>query len=101
MTREQAKKNLIALGVAEPTDEQVTNYLNQHNGEVRSIRKMQISGRRKLIRQRSSKSSWMRLGSRTLRKLKKNRRQGRQQNKGQQIYRSSLPRWRLKGFCKS
>ncbi len=35
MTREQAKKNLIALGVAEPTDEQVTNYLNQHNGEVK------------------------------------------------------------------
>lgn len=35
MTREQAKKNLIALGVEEPTDEQVTNYLNQHNGEVK------------------------------------------------------------------
>lgn len=37
MTREQAKKNLIALGVAEPTDDQVTNYLNQHNGEVKKI----------------------------------------------------------------
>ena len=35
MTREQAKKNLVALGVEEPTDEQVTNYLNQHNGEVK------------------------------------------------------------------
>ena len=32
MTREEAKQNLIALGIAEPTDEQVTNYLNQfHN----------------------------------------------------------------------
>lgn len=35
MTREQAKKNLVALGVEEPTDEQVTNYLNQHNDEVK------------------------------------------------------------------
>lgn len=32
MTREQAKKNLIALGIAEPTEDQVSNYLNQfHN----------------------------------------------------------------------
>lgn len=32
MTREEAKQNLIALGIAEPSDEQVTNYLNQfHN----------------------------------------------------------------------
>lgn len=32
MTREEAKQNLIALGIAEPTDEQVTGYLNQfHN----------------------------------------------------------------------
>lgn len=29
MTREQAKQNLIALGIEEPTDAQVTNYLNQ------------------------------------------------------------------------
>ncbi|MCI7357163.1 MAG: hypothetical protein MSK40_05595, partial [Parabacteroides sp.] len=35
MTSEQAKKNLVALGVEEPTDEQVTNYLNQHNDEVK------------------------------------------------------------------
>lgn len=28
MSREQAKENLIALGVAEPTDEAITNYLN-------------------------------------------------------------------------
>lgn len=35
MTREQAKQNLIAIGVAEPTDEQVINYLNQVNGETK------------------------------------------------------------------
>ena len=35
MTREQAKQNLIAIGVAEPTDEQVSNYLNQINGETK------------------------------------------------------------------
>ena len=32
MTKEKAKQNLIVLGIAEPTDEQVTSYLNQfHN----------------------------------------------------------------------
>ena len=36
MTREDAKKNLIACGVTEPTDEQVTAYLNQVNGAVKS-----------------------------------------------------------------
>lgn len=35
MTREQAKQNLIAIGVEEPTDEQVSNYLNQVNGETK------------------------------------------------------------------
>lgn len=35
MTREEAKKNLQTIGVAEPTDEQVTNYLNQVNGETK------------------------------------------------------------------
>lgn len=35
MTREQAKQNLIAIGVAEPTDEQISNYLNQVNGETK------------------------------------------------------------------
>lgn len=35
MTREQAKQNLINIGVSEPTDEQVTNYLNQINGETK------------------------------------------------------------------
>ena len=34
MTREQAKQNLISIGVEEPTDEQITNYLNQINGET-------------------------------------------------------------------
>lgn len=29
MTREEARQNLIALGIDEPTDAQVTNYLNQ------------------------------------------------------------------------
>ena len=34
MTREQAKANLIAMGIEAPTDEQITNYLNQVNGAV-------------------------------------------------------------------
>lgn len=34
MTREQAKQNLISIGVSDPTDEQITNYLNQVNGET-------------------------------------------------------------------
>lgn len=34
MTREQAKQNLIVLGNEAPTDEQITNYLNQVNGET-------------------------------------------------------------------
>lgn len=34
MTREDAKQLLIALGIAEPTSEQITNYLNSVNGEV-------------------------------------------------------------------
>ena len=29
MSREEAKQNLMALGIEEPTDAQVTNYLNQ------------------------------------------------------------------------
>lgn len=33
MTREKAKQNLIAIGITEPTDEQVSNYLNQLNAE--------------------------------------------------------------------
>lgn len=34
MTREQAKKNLIGFGIEEPTEEQISNYLNQVNGET-------------------------------------------------------------------
>lgn len=35
MTREQAKKNLIAFGIEEPSEEQVTNYLNQIGAETK------------------------------------------------------------------
>ena len=35
MTREQAKSNLISYGVAEPTEEQITAYLNGVNSEVK------------------------------------------------------------------
>lgn len=33
-TREQAKQHLISLGIENPTDEQVSNYLNSVNGEI-------------------------------------------------------------------
>lgn len=35
MNREQAKSNLISFGITEPTEEQITNYLNSVNGEVK------------------------------------------------------------------
>jgi hypothetical protein len=35
MTREQAKTFLTTLGIEEPTDEQVTNYLNSVNSETK------------------------------------------------------------------
>ena len=35
MTREEAKQNLIVLGIAEPTDEQVTSYLNQFHNQTK------------------------------------------------------------------
>lgn len=38
MTRKQAEQNLVAIGIAEPTAEQITNYLNQVNGETQAIR---------------------------------------------------------------
>lgn len=38
MTREQAKQNLISIGFEEPTEEQVTKYLNQVNGETKTER---------------------------------------------------------------
>ena len=36
MTREQAKAMLVTLGIAEPTEDQITNYLNSVNKEVKS-----------------------------------------------------------------
>ena len=38
MTRESARKNLVAMGIAEPTDEQITTYLNQVQGETKAER---------------------------------------------------------------
>ena len=35
MTREQAQANLKAIGIDEPTKEQIDNYLNQLNGETK------------------------------------------------------------------
>ena len=40
MTREQARENLKTLGVAEPTEEQVTNYLNQVGGETQKEKEL-------------------------------------------------------------
>lgn len=34
MTREEAKQNLIALGIEEPTGAQITNYLNQFHSNA-------------------------------------------------------------------
>lgn len=34
MSREEAKQFLIKVGVAEPTDEAITDYLNQFNGAI-------------------------------------------------------------------
>ncbi len=38
MTRENAKANLVALGVAEPTEEQISNYLNQFGSETQGLK---------------------------------------------------------------
>lgn len=38
MTREQAKQNLIGFGIENPTDEAITNYLNQIGGETKKER---------------------------------------------------------------
>lgn len=38
MTREQAKKNLIAFGIEEPTEDQISNYLNQLNDETKQYK---------------------------------------------------------------
>lgn len=36
MTRDDARKNLVACGIETPTDEQITSYLNQVNGAIKS-----------------------------------------------------------------
>lgn len=38
MTREQAKAAMVGLGVAEPNEDQITAFLNQINGAVKSER---------------------------------------------------------------
>lgn len=38
MTRNDAKQALVGFGVAEPTDEQITNYLNSVNAETKKER---------------------------------------------------------------
>lgn len=38
MTRQQARANLVAIGIAEPTEEQITNYLDQVGGETKRER---------------------------------------------------------------
>lgn len=40
MTREQAKENLKTLGFEEPTDDQVTKYLNQLGGETQKEKEL-------------------------------------------------------------
>lgn len=40
MTREQAKQNLIGFGISEPTDEQISNYLNQIGAETKKQREI-------------------------------------------------------------
>lgn len=38
MTRQEAKQKLVDLGIAEPTEEQVSNYLDTLNGETKKER---------------------------------------------------------------
>lgn len=38
MTRAEAKQNLITIGIEEPTEEQITNYLNQVGGETKKYK---------------------------------------------------------------
>ena len=38
MTRQQARANLVAIGIADPTEEQITNYLDQVGGETKRER---------------------------------------------------------------
>lgn len=38
MTRAEARKNLVLIGIESPSEEQISNYLDQVNGENESIR---------------------------------------------------------------
>lgn len=38
MTRTEAKANLVSIGIENPTDEQITSYLNQVNGATQAER---------------------------------------------------------------
>lgn len=40
MNRETARMNLQAIGIESPSDEQITSYLNQLNGEVQNDKKV-------------------------------------------------------------
>ena len=59
MTREQAKQNLISIGVADPTDEQITNYLNQVNGETQKEKDKAAEYKEKADKQMSTKPKLM------------------------------------------
>lgn len=50
MTREQAKKYLIDLGIEQPTDDQVTKYLNSFGGEVQKAEKKAEANKEELER---------------------------------------------------
>lgn len=46
MNRAEAKAVLVQIGVAEPTDEQITTYLNSVNDETQSLRDKVDSGKK-------------------------------------------------------
>lgn len=50
MTREQAKKNLIDLGVEQPSEDQITRYLNSFGGEVQKAEKKAEANKEELER---------------------------------------------------
>lgn len=50
MTREQAKKNLVSFGIEQPTEEQITNYLNSFSSEVQKAEKKAEANKEELER---------------------------------------------------
>lgn len=50
ITREQAKKKLIELGIEQPTEEQITKYLNSVVGEVQKAEKKSEEDKAELVR---------------------------------------------------